>query len=220
MRAIIIFFLITNFIFSQENESKVIYQDTLYKPNYPEGIYLSKDDFIHKRANTSNAITMRTLNIKKVDSTLHNGYFYYLKTGKKVKKVFAISYKGHLYFQIKAILKNRNKTDRAQTSNFDNSFVRVILGGENYFYTEAKLVNQWAQGVAYNFGAVGGIIASDLIKGKGIVWDFKNEEFNIFKNCKDYNEFIKEKSPNDIQKCEKHQPNMFEVRKAIDKIKG
>mgnify|MGYP000439297352 CR=1 FL=1 len=65
-----------------------------------------------------------------------------------------------------------------------------------------------------------GIIASDLIKGKGIVWDFENEEFNIFKNCKDYNEFIKDESPDDIQKCEKRQPNMFAVRKAINKIKG
>ena len=67
---------------------------------------------------------------------------------------------------------------------------------------------------------MGGIIAGDLIKGKGIVWDFKNKEFNIFKNCKDYNKFIKEKSPNDIQKCKNNYPNMFEVRKTIDKLKG
>ena len=100
------------FIHYNKNEKSISNNstsDTLYKPNYPEGIYLSKEDFIRKRANTSSAITMRTLNIKKVDSVLHNGFFFYLKTGKKVKNPFAISYNGHLYFQIKAILKNRNK---------------------------------------------------------------------------------------------------------------
>ena len=57
------------------------------------------------------------------------------------------------------------------------------------------------------------------VLGKGIVWDFKNNEFNIFKSCKDYNRFIKGKSNTDIQNCTSHQPNMFEVRKTILKIK-
>ena len=163
MRTILILILFTNLAFTQENDSlvsslktntiltKTKSIDTLYKPNYPEGVYLSKDDFIHKRANTRDPITMRTLNVKKVDSVLHNGYFYYLKKSEKVTKVFAISYDGHLYFQIKAILKNRNKTDRAQNSYANNSFVRVILGGENYLYTEAEIANQWSQGVAHSF---------------------------------------------------------------------
>ena len=86
-------------------------------------------------------------------------------------------------------------------------------------YTEAELVNQWAYATAVNFGAAGGIIANDLIKGKGIVWDFENKEFNIFKSCKDYNAFVEMKIPSEIQKCEKHQPNMFKVRETIEKIK-
>lgn len=162
---------------------------------------------------------MRNFNKEAIDSIIHNPYFYYSENNKKVRNVFAISYKEHLYFQIKAILKNRNKTDRAQSTNFHNTFVRVILGGKNYFYTEAELVNAWAYGTAVNFGIAVAILANDLIKGKGIVWDFSNEEFNIFKSCKDYNKFINGKASKDIQDCKYHQPNMLLVRETIEKIK-
>lgn len=217
---------ISSFVFGQEkapvisnNNNKEVHRDTLYKPNYPEGIYLSKRDFINKVPSSQKSVEMIGFNKKRIDSIIHNPYFYYASTNKKVKNVFAISYKGHLYFQIKAILKNRNKTDRAQNTNFHNTFVRVIIGGENYLYTEAELANQWAYGTAVNFGVAGGLIANDLIKGKGVVWDFKNNEFNIFKSCKDYNEFIENKVPDEIQECERHQPNMIAVRKTIEKIK-
>jgi hypothetical protein len=230
IKLIILIILISNTISGQEKNTlnltpknseltKNIKSDTLFKPNYPDGIYLSKKDFINKKANTSRAFELRGFNKKPVDSIIHNPYFYYTENNKKVKNVFAISYKGHLYFQIKAILKNRNKTDRAQNTNFHNTFVRVIMGGNNYLYTEAELANQWAMATAVNLGVFGGIIANDLIKGKGIVWDFKNEEFNIFKSCKDYNKFINGKIKDDIQECKNLQPNMFRVRETIEKIK-
>lgn len=217
-------FFFTLFSFSQQhsytnNTSVNTSKDTLFTPNYPEGIYRSKKEFIAKKPSSHEAVVMKNFGKKEIDSIIHNPYFYYQKTNKKVRNVFAISYQGHLYFQIKAILKNRNKKDRAQNTNFHNTFVRVIIGGNHYFYTEAELVNQWAMGTAVNFGIVGGVIANTLIKGKGIVWDFKNNEFNIFKSCKDYNRFIKGKSDTDIQNCTSHQPNMFEVRKTILKIK-
>lgn len=222
----IIILLISSAVFGQEtddfnvlNKTSTVEKDTLFKPNYPEGIYLSKKDFINKKPSSSKTVVMKGFNKKTMDSIIHNPYFYYLDTDKRVKKVFAISYKGHLYFQITSILKNRNKADKAQSTYFPNTFVRVIIGGENYLYTEAELFNQWAQGAAVNFGAVGGVIANNLIKGKGIVWDFANEEFNIFRSCKDYNDFIQDKMPEDSQACENHQPDMLKVRETIEKIK-
>ncbi len=69
--------------------------------------------------------------------------------------------------------------------------MKVIIEDENYFYTEVMLANIWAKGFAYNTGAAGGAIVSTLNEGKSVVWDIKNQEFNIFKNCEDYNDFIK-----------------------------
>ena len=157
----------------------------------------------------------------KLTTIEHNCFFYNEDTDEKLKDVFAVSYQGHLYFQINAILSNRNKTDIAQTNDFPNSFVRVIMGGKNYLYTEANLANQWAQAISYGAvgGAVGGALANSVIYGKGVVWDFKNSEFNIFKNCEDYNEFIKDIYPNGVQGCENQQPNVMNIRKVIEIIK-
>ncbi|WP_264521585.1 hypothetical protein [Flavobacterium sp. N1994] len=188
------------------------------------GIYITKEDFIKERISSSDEVVAKGMYgfekpvLTKIED---NCFFYYKATDEKIKDVFAICYKGHLYFQIRAILENRNKTDRAQTNEFPNSFTRVLSGGQNYYYLEASLANQWAQGFAYGGvgGATGGALANTMINGKGVVWDVKNQEFNIFKNCNDYNEFIKDKYPDGVQKCERQQPDILEVRKAIEKIK-
>lgn len=205
-------------------EKSEISTDSLYKPNYPEGIYRTKEYFIKKIPFQRTTVVPKGLiGLTKptLNTIVHNCFFYYSFSDEKIQDVFAISYKGHLYFQISAILKNRNKTDRAQSNNFPNSFVRVILGGNNYLYTEAELSNVWAQGIAYGGigGAVGGALANKWVYGKGLVWDFKNNEFNIFKNCEDYNEFIKDKNNDGIQTCKENQADVFRIRKDIEKIK-
>lgn len=193
--------------------------NNFFKPNYPEGIYLTKEAFINKKPSQVKLVIPKNIYGKKKPllSIVHNCFFYDGATDKKMKNVFAISYKGHLYFQIHAILKNRNRTDRAQTSSFHNSFVRVLMGGENYLYTEADLANQWAQAALYNVAS--GVLADDVIYGKGIVWDFKNQEFNIFKNCRDYNIFVEEVYPEGKQKCEEQQPDVLQIREAVEKFK-
>lgn len=202
-----------------ERPQPVVEKDTLFKPNYPIGIYYTKEDFIAKKAEKMPITPRELVGFEKaVIEGIPQECFFYIND-RKIKNAFAVSYKGYLYFSLKAILKHRNKTDRAQTTTFINGFVRVIMGGDNYFYTEADLANQWAQGIAYGGGAIGGALASNMISGKGIVWDFKNAEFNIFKNCKDYNEFIQPLYPQGVQECRKNQPNGYKVREAIEKVK-
>ena len=200
-----------------------VINDTLYRPDYPEGIYETKEDFIAKKPTYKGTVRPKGLVglEKPLLTTIEHSCFFYDMQDEKIKRVFAISYKGHLYFQISAILSNRNKTDRAQTTNFTNGFVRVIMGGKNYFYTEVDLANQWAQAVMYGGigGGAGGILAQSMVYGKGVVWDFKNNEFNIFKNCKDYNAFIQPLSATDAQQCKNNQPDVWAIRKAIEKVK-
>jgi hypothetical protein len=189
----------------------------------PDGIYKTKEDFLNKKISSSDLIIPKPIygfNKQPLSQIVDHCFFYY-GNDDKVKRVFAISYKGHLYFQLYSILLNRNKTDRAQTNDHPNSFVRVLSAGENYYYMEAELANAWAQGFAYGGigGASGAMLANGMIKGKGVVWDIKNKEFNIFKNCDDYNNFIKDKFPEGVQKCDNHQPDMLLVRTAIEKIK-
>jgi hypothetical protein len=198
--------------------------DTLFKPFYPEGVYYSKDDFINKKVSNLGKLIPKGLvgfEKPKLNTIVHNCFFYIESSDEKLTNVFAVSFQGHLYFQINAILSNRNKKDRAQSNDFPNSFVRVIIGGNNYFYTEANLANAWAQGLAYGGvgGAVGGSLANTFIYGKGVVWDFKNLEFNIFKNCEDYNDFITSVYPEGVQVCVNQQANYLKIREIIKKIK-
>jgi len=188
----------------------------------PDGIYQTKQDFINKIPSSTAAVVQMGGIIDKeeiVDYTPDACYFYLKKEDKKIKKVFAVCYKGQIYFQTGAILNNRNKTDRAQINDYPNVFVRVRIMGENYYYTEVDLVNKWAQSFAFGGGIVGGALSKgNLYNAKGIVWDVKNKEFNIFKNCDDYNEFIKTLYPDGVQECKDHQPDIEKVREAIKKI--
>jgi hypothetical protein len=191
---------------------------------YPNGIYTTKEDFINKIPNNSDELVPKE--VVDLDKSILYGipdecFFYDLKSDKKIKNAFAVSYRGHLYFQIGAILENRNKTDRAQSNDHPNSFVKVKSYGDNYYYSEAELANMWAQGIAAGVGGVvvGVAVATTMNREKGIVWDIKNKEFNIFKNCLDFNDFIKDKYPEGVQKCDTQQPDIVLVRKAIEKIK-
>ena len=87
---------------------------------YSNGIYKTKEDFVNRRISSTNEVVSKGLiGFEKpvLNQIVDNCFFYYLSSDEKVKNVFAISYKGHLYFQIYSILENRNKTDRAQSSS-------------------------------------------------------------------------------------------------------
>ena len=191
---------------------------------YPVGVYATKTDFLNKKPSNSEALVAKE--VTDMDKETYYGipdecFFYYVQSDKKVKNSFAVSYRGHLYFMIDAILNNRNKTDRAQSNDHPNSFVRTKIHGDNYYYLEADLANFWAQGASVGaFGIIiGSAVADSMNNVKGIVWDIKNKEFNIFKNCKDYNAFIKDLYPSGVQECKNQQPDIKLVRTAIDKIK-
>jgi len=191
--------------------------------SYPEGLYKTKEDFIKKVPSEKVELVPKSLFWNKrevIDTIPGQCIFYYKETDKKVKQMFAVSYRGKLYIQAASVLLNRNKKDKSQTTSFPASFVPVLFGGENYLYFELELANSWKQGLGYGLGGVGGAaIAQSAIKGKGIVWDFKAQEFNIFRSCKDFNEFIADKYPEGVQECDGQQPDMLKVREAVERVK-
>ncbi|SCZ00434.1 hypothetical protein [Flavobacterium caeni] len=217
---IVLLFSNNYFVFGQDS---LVTREVIYKSAYPEGVYITKSDFLKKTPSQVQIVPKGLIGFKKpvLAESVHNCYFYYLSPDKRIKDAFAVSYDGYLYFQINAILKNRHKDDDSQTNSFPNSFVRVLIGGDNFLYTEADLANVWAKGAAYGGvgGGVGVALANKWTYGKGIVWDFANSEFNIFRNCKDFNEFIKNYYENGIQECKKNQPETFNIREIIEKIK-
>ena len=228
-----ILMMISGMLCSQEKDSLDLMQEilkpinpikveTLYKPNYPDGIYMSKSEFINKSPSSRVIISPfdKKQQINSDDDSIPDVcFFYHINTNKLIRNVFAVSYKGHLYFQLKSILKHRNKQDRAQKAGYKQVFTRVVMGGENYLYAEAELSNLWASNISLFFGGIGDEIAEDIIRWKGIIWDVKKQEFNIFKSCNDYNRFIEPIYSEGIQGCEMQQPDLEAVRKTMNIIK-
>ncbi len=189
----------------------------MYRTSLPEGVYLTMEDFIQGKPNSTAPITPRELygfekNIAP-DGAMY--CFFFDHAERKISKAFAVVHKNYLYFRMGSVLKNKNKKDKSQGSDNPNAFSRVIIGGNNYLYTEAPLGNIWEKGLYANYG----VSTAMANHNKGILWDRHNSEFNIFVNCKDYNTFMQQKAPEHMQECKDKQPNNFLIREAVLLIK-
>lgn len=208
--------------------NKSLSQQKFEKLNYPNGIYDTKDDFLNKKPSRNEELILEKTPITyEIDSIMSRCYFYTKINEKKIKKAFAISYNGYLYFGIKSMLKNKNKKDKSLSGD-PRAFIIVLESKKKFLYTESVLINplKYSTSVGVSQG-VGGIIGQklgNLIErpnspyDKGIVWDYKNEEFNIFKNCEDYNDFIKEYS-NDLLDCNNEQNILIRIRENIKQVR-
>lgn len=170
----------------------------------PDGIYKSKEDFVNKIPSEVCELIVKEIElIHETDSLIHRCFFLNKETNKKIKKVFAISHNGNLYFSNWAILKNKTKKDKSVSAASMNSFVLVTIFGPKYLYAEAGLVNHWQYGLSGGVaGGLGGLVGSAVGEavnnsfpettefGTGVVWDVEAKEFNIFRNCPDFNEFL------------------------------
>lgn len=208
-------------------------QQSIYQSTLPEGLYLTKDDFLKKKPSEFLQLTIDRIRlVNDSDSLARRCFFKEKDSNKRVKKVFAISHNGQLYFSNWAILDNKAKSDKSVSPvESMNSFVRVLIGGDNFLYAEGAFVNTWQTGISGGVaGGVGGIIGSELgnaiyksypittFGGTGVVWDIKKEEFNIFRNCSDFNEFFENDSVKKID-CGKQIFELKQIREIIDKIK-
>jgi hypothetical protein len=217
--------LLTSYCISQEHQ--------LFESNgYPEGLYKTKEDFIAKKPSEVRQLLIEKIElINDTDSIIRRGYFLDKMTNKRIKKIFAVVYNGELYFSNWAILQNKNKNDKSLSpASSMNAFVLVTLSGEKYLYAEAGLVNHWQVGISNGVaGGVGGLVGNELGKvidksypsttqfGTGLIWDVKNEEFNIFRNCPDFNEFI-ENYPIEKIDCKNEIFDLKRVREIIQII--
>jgi len=215
-------------------------QQSTYKLSFPEGQYRTKEDFIKKSPSEFLQLTIDKIRlVTDSDSLARRCFFIERDTNKRVKKVFAISHNGQLYFSNWAIQDNKAKSDKSISPvESMNSYVRVIIGGENFLYVEGAFINIWqsalsggiSNAMGVEFGIVGGIVGNEVGKaidksypittfgGTGIVWDIKKEEFNIFRNCSDFNDFV-ENYPVEKTDCGKQVFELKQIREIIDKIK-
>lgn len=193
-----------------------------YKVNYPDGIYMTQESFRLKSPDKKDIHPVYKVGSTKtkLDSIPQICEFMETSTEDIVKKCFAVSYKGYLFFRSGAIIKHRNKKDKTESILRNNEFTRVLIGGDNFFYIEYEFVNKWAHGTAVNLGPAGATLAYSMYKPKGVVWDVKNQEFDVFKSCRNYNLFLEVHDRENIRDCGQYGlPNLSNIRALINRIK-
>ncbi len=144
---------------------------------YPKGIYNTFEDFKNKTPNAFDELTVKIGN----DTIAHR--FYYVKDGEKLNKVFAVSDGENLFIDIKAMVKMFNKDDKSQLKDDGKYFLKAKNYGE-YIYFEDYFTSKSA-------AMLGGLVgASAARRIKGIIYDYKTLEFNLFKNTADFRSFL------------------------------
>ncbi len=214
---LIIFFLPIHLLLSQKLNSM--------QTDFPEGIYTTMQDFINRKPNYNFEITKKgthSLNNELVDDNEQFCFFFEKSKDSKIRKAFAIVYHQELYFKLGSIMKYSEKGDGTEYNPLENMFTKVLFEGDHYIYiyiyTEAVFGNVWTKTAFDNGLPISGSKTYKLNNLKGVVWDVKNKKFNIFKDCIDYNAFIKEKAPEYEQNCDKDVPNIDAVRESMLKI--
>lgn len=77
--------------------------------DYPEGIYNTFEDFKKMKPKDLKSDFFIQIGRNKISHK-----FYYKSNNKKLKKVFALSYKNNLYINLKYLMKNLNRDSHGQ----------------------------------------------------------------------------------------------------------
>lgn len=180
---------------------------------YPKGIYETyKDYIIGKPSDITTTFTIKATH----KETKY--VFYDAKTQKRLRKPFAFSDGEHLYLRVRSLFKHLNRTDKGKQLKDDgNYYTKSIMLGERYHYYE----NYFTSTAAAIWG--GAIATAAARRVKGLIYDIEYQEFNIFRNAKDFKQFVDKKHAThskDILLNEKNKPveDLEIVRKIIKEV--
>jgi len=153
---------------------------------------------------------------------------YVIKTerkNKRLKEAFAVVIDGELYYQIYEIHRYMAKRDNLPGSRNMDDFIKVVSSGV-YDYIEYAESGGGGPGVGLGTGGFGSAIGlgTSINLGKkkvtGLIYDPVRYEFNVFDNCKDFNEFLSERHPEFSYECKKKKLEIGVVRKIMGQING
>ena len=177
---------------------------------YPKGIYTTYESFKNRLPND----TLTVFEIKTRDTS--NAFRFVNKaTNKRLKRNFAISDGMHLYIRIKEVFKHLPRNDKNQSKDDGNFCIKVEEIGSRYLYFEDYFTSKEAL-------ILGGLAAGASARRlKGIVYDFKTHQFDLFKNAKDFAYFIEKNHPeyvNEISKVETNTHGKKKRKKFVEDL--
>lgn len=184
---------------------------------YPKGIYTTYEDFARRKpSDVATKITLKSsANQDNVVRVFKKG------TTKRLKRNFAVSDGQNLYVRIKQVRKKFSSKDRGQMKDDGNYCIKVEQLGPKYLYFE----DYFASGASLFLG--GAIAGSASRRLKGMVYDLKSLKFDLFRNAKDFKQFVQKNHPEKLPLIEmqekedgrkKAQENIELIRKIITEL--
>ena len=176
---LIFFFSISGFITAQ---------DSLHY-DYPDGIYLTIDDFIARQPDSTSKLRKLNLGVPTeyaFKDTVVDHVLFLNKDNDMLKKIFAVVHKGEIYFQEYGVKKHMHPDYYHRSITASTSLHRVKERGK-YFYCEANYkVEDAGAAIAMGamFGVLGAIAGSALTTSDELlapfVFDTNKNQFYIF----------------------------------------
>lgn len=221
MRYLLFFVVLVSYPFDMIAQDETQSTEESYN-EYPTGLYVSIKDFIDKSPSKNLRVEARDLFQPKnriFDPYIDNCYFHYKRTNKRVKDIFAISYDGSLYINIKAMRKHMDKKDRRQKMDYKDSFIRVVDQG-NFLFLEGHFRKGGGIGLSIGAGPIGIGTGGPREEMKGIIFDFGSMQFDVIRDCKDFNEFIMTKTNQRPFKCDNKYVPPSLVEQVVAELNG
>src|SRR5688500_9936589 len=176
---------------------------------FPEGVYFTKQDFLDKRATV--IPKMRKVNIcpgcnPLADSIVNHCYFLNEKND-IIKKAFAFSHKGELYFQYYGVKTNLAENTFLALKDDDRFCYRVLDKGR-YLYIEMS--GDVAGSLMEAVMTPAGVHTSNFNSKSILVYDNNPNKFMGFDGCPAVKKFLKNNYPEKVWDCPASRPKFFE----------
>jgi hypothetical protein len=140
---------------------------------------------------------------------------------KRIKKAFAVQIDGIHLFSVHEIDRNLAKKDRLSIDNNRNAYLIAKSNGVyNYMEYDPGKGNGPGAGLGTGGISLGYAFSLGKTPVRGFIFDPVNREFNVFDNCKDFNEFLSSRHPEYSFECKKRKLDIEIVRDIIGEING
>ncbi|MDI9337203.1 MAG: hypothetical protein QM539_02125 [Alphaproteobacteria bacterium] len=199
--------------------------------SFPDGEYLTYEAFKNKKPNATNVKVMRFyhdgFSFEPIPETVESNQVVlkYANNLKKIKNTFAIVTNGQIYINTYWINKLVKNKDFSAKVGSNGEYIKVIKGGKFLYlelhYTSFKkgdrlTTNEKDEDETSKKNDAFG--ATDLIKTEGVILDIINDEFDIFKTCSGFYNFISQHKLTSNFNCNDNSFTINNVRKIISEI--
>lgn len=193
MKEILTLLLLANLYFASGQSSKFI---------YPEGTYITFEDFINKKPSIENSISAKQgKNVIITTFRIKDG------DGNKIKDAFAVSDGQFVYVRSNAMLNHLTNSEFNKPNATNKDYSIASLVNKDYLYFEVFFQNKSVRTLG-----IGKVYLA------GIIYDNSNHKFTFLDTIKDLEAVLGEQEANNDKNYRVNGQNIELARKVVSRL--